>query len=404
MTPSERVRGCLHAAKHAGCSDFLAMKVLTPLLLLALSTTPVFAFTRTTTPLPPVPASRLGSRRCRSRPTTVMAVDPSNMRARLREESEAPFQTVRLFLYPAVGGLAFTSTLFSVAQLAAGGVCQVDQTPVPCGVNVGVGLFFALGCGWSWFRERENRDKRLARVEKGAALAALRVRVQTSIMGSAQSTPGTARGGIVGETTDTVAVPLSSFRRDRGQARRVVLVIGMEWGGGGGGGGRVGTATLCLPPPHTALVAAGTQRPHVLPPHHVSPHLVHPPGTAAALAPTLEAALAQAQRLADADLLVVPYLIDGGGGGGAWESSQSFGVPTGDADSWRSLAGEEIAAAKAQGVSVEGDKAQGILIVLKKNGRVGQRGLTPLGEPFPWQSFVTDVNVRVARGMDVSNI
>lgn len=207
-----------------------------------------------------------------------------------------------------------------------------------------MGVFFALGCGWSWLQERANREKRLARVEKGAALAALRVRVQASVMG----------GG--GGGSDTVAVPLSSFRRDRGQARRVVIVI----------------------------------------------------GTAAALAPSLEAAAAKAQGLADAELLVVPYLIDGPADSeAAWASEAVFAMPGGDRDAWRKLASEEISAAQAQGVAVEGEAAQGILIVLKKNGRVGQRGLTPpaaSGEALPWQSLISDVNLRVARGMDVSNI
>lgn len=106
------------------------MRLLRLLGLLAL-----LAETGTAFRLPALPAHRHRHRHRHVRwELNMMAAGPDgggNMKARLREESEAPFQTVRLFLYPAVGGLALTSSAFSVAQIVGGNVCSVDQTPVP---------------------------------------------------------------------------------------------------------------------------------------------------------------------------------------------------------------------------------------------------------------------------------
>ena len=64
----------------------------------------------------------------------------------------------------------------------------------------------------------------------------------------------------------------------------------------------------------------------------------------------------------------------------------------------------ELAEARSQGVTLEGDGAQAVAIVLKKNGRVGQRGLTDPGGSVPWRSLIADVRKRELMGLDVRNI
>lgn len=132
-------------------------------------------------------------------------------------------------------------------------------------------------------------------------------------------------------------------------------------------------------------------------------------GTAAAVLPTVRASLDCAAELLDTDLLVVPYIVEGGEGEAAalvQEAHAHLAWPARGA-AWQDVIREELQVAREQGLAVDASQdnaAQAIIIVIKKNGRVGKRGFTPPGEPLAWSSLIADVRNRQNLGMDVTNI
>ena len=97
------------------------------------------------------------------------------------------------------------------------------------------------------------------------------------------------------------------------------------------------------------------------------------------------------------DLVVVPVILPDGSAPEITTGTTlpiSVALPTGP--NWRAVVTEEVAEAKTQGVDVE---SEGIAIILKKNGRVGQRtkGIF-LG------NLIGDVVQRQQAGLDVKNI
>jgi len=98
------------------------------------------------------------------------------------------------------------------------------------------------------------------------------------------------------------------------------------------------------------------------------------------------------------DLVLVPIVLPRGKAPDtSLESIPScVALPVGVGSSWRDFVEEEVAEAARQGVNVEED---GICVVLKKNGRVGQRT-----KGIFLQNLVGNVVARRDAGMDVSNI
>jgi hypothetical protein len=66
-------------------------------------------------------------------------------------------------------------------------------------------------------------------------------------------------------------------------------------------------------------------------------------------------------------------------------------------ESLRSLVGEEVVRANEQGID---PLEQGLLVVIKKNGRVGQRAVGAI----EWAQLTQQVAARGSMGMDVKNI
>ena len=114
--------------------------------------------------------------------------------------------------------------------------------------------------------------------------------------------------------------------------------------------------------------------------------------------------LKQATELQDEisynDLLIVPVVMPRGvapemeGNDSEW--APCLALPVGVGSSWKDYVEAEAAEAIKQGVNVEED---GICIVLKKNGRVGQRT-----KGIFLQNLVGNVMARREAGMDVTNI
>jgi Low psii accumulation1 / Rep27 len=125
---------------------------------------------------------------------------------------------------------------------------------------------------------------------------------------------------------------------------------------------------------------------------------------AAAGSKKIEQVLLQAKQLQEEislnDLLIVPVVMprgvapESGDDDSEWASCVALPVAVGS--SWKDYVEEEAAEAIKQGVDVETD---GICIILKKNGRVGQRT-----KGIFLENLVGNVVARREAGMDVTNI
>jgi len=254
---------------------------------------------------------------------------------RLRAEAESPFVKVRYFFYINAAGGAFTSLAISVARIAAA-LAGVNTDLMEESLrNAAVDIAGLVVVAFLWRRDAAAEQSRLKRATKGAELAKLTVRASKSLLGDVES--------------GTFTTPLSSLRSGRGIEKRVVI--------------------------------------------------------AAAAADKIADVLQEAKKLQEEitlnDLIVVPVVMPRGvapetGGGNESDLIPCIALPVAVGTSWKDYIEEEAAEAVKQGVNVEKD---GFCIVLKKNGKVGQRtkGIF-LG------NLIGNVIARREAGMDVTNI
>jgi Low psii accumulation1 / Rep27 len=288
-------------------------------------------------------------------PTLLMAASSSNNNKEkpeysrdiyLREEAESPFRKVRIFFYYSVGAGALLGLAISSARvLAALNGINADLLQESA-TNVVIDLAGLALIAFLYKRDMEAQESRLQRASKGAELAKLLVRASTSI-----ST------GLVDADSDKIneskvlaeafTTSLASLRRGRGIEKRVVIA------------------------------AAGSEK--------------------------IRQVIQEARRLDDAlsfnDLLIVPIVLPTG-------SSPKVPVVEGEAlpecialpvgAAWRSVINDESVKAIEQGVDIEKD---GFCVILKKNGRVGQRT-----KGIFLENMVADVTQRFEMGMDIKNI
>jgi len=152
-----------------------------------------------------LPAFHTAARAPVARPSVVVAEEYSQS-SRLREEVEAPFAKVRLFVWPALMAGAAIATYFAGTSLLAEAVGAREPAPDSL-VNLGVDLAAVAAIGTVWRRDLQARDSRLKRLSAGAAMAALRVELG-----------GDAAG----------VLPLADLRAGRKLPRRVVIVAAPE--------------------------------------------------------------------------------------------------------------------------------------------------------------------------------
>lgn len=256
----------------------------------------------------------------------------------LREEAESPFRKVRFFLYGSVGAGAFVSLLLSVTRIAAALAGINSDLLQESAVNAGIDALGLIVLAFLWRNDLSAQESRLKRASKGAALAKLQVR------GSKQLMEGYLEEESQRESSDTFTTSLASLRRGRGIEKRVVIA------------------------------AAGKEK--------------------------ISAVLGKVAELKEAlafnDLLVVPVelpritapevSLD--------DLSPCVALPVGR--SWNVVVGDEVEQAVEQGLDVENE---GFCVILKKNGRVGQRT-----KGIFLENMVSEVTMRREAGMDVKNI
>lgn len=276
--------------------------------------------------------------------TTTTALSLSNEKPKysrevlLREEAESPFRKVRLFFYAALGAGALVSLVLSLARTAAGLAGINAELLQESLINAAIDSAGLAVLSFLWRQDLKAQDSRLKRASKGAELARLMVRGSKSMIEGYASDAERQDDG-------TFQTSLASLRRGRGIEKRVVIAAG------------------------------GKEK----------------------IAEVLKQATELRDSLTFNDLLVVPVLLPQAVAPpdiNPNELPECVALPVGP--SWKVVVDDEAQQAESQGIDVT---KEGVCVILKKNGRVGQRtrGIY-LG------NMVGEVTARREAGMDVKNI
>mmetsp|Transcript_20666 Transcript_20666/g.26665 ORF Transcript_20666/g.26665 Transcript_20666/m.26665 type:complete len:359 (+) Transcript_20666:52-1128(+) len=269
----------------------------------------------------------------------------------LREEAESPFRKVRFFFYTSLGCGALISFAVSMARIAAGlngiNADLLQESSINAAVDAGGLAVLAF----AYQRDLVAQESRLKRASKGGELAKLMVRGSKSMIIGEDMMGEEEEESANDSNPEMLTTSLASLRRGRGIEKRVVIV------------------------------AAGSEK----------------------IAQVLLEAAALQESLVLSDLLIVPVVLPGGV---APQISSEDGdnitnvlpdcvaLPVGS--SWKTVVGDEAEEAMKQGVDV---KKEGMCVILKKNGKVGQRT-----KGIFLKNMVGEVEERKALGMDVTNI
>ena len=264
----------------------------------------------------------------------------------LREEAESPFRKVRFFLYASVGAGALASLLISAARVAAALNGINSDLLNESATNVAVDLGGLVLLAFLYQRDVQAQQSRLQRASKGAALAKLQVRATQALM-----------TGEPQDSQQSMTVALSDLRRGRGIEKRVVLAVA--------GADKLSTVLQDIQDVGDEVLARNDLL--IVP-------IVWPGAQAPILAPKNDD-----NNEENVTSNLAPL---------------SVALPVGR--DWSLVVGDEVSEAQQQGVSVEED---GVCIILKKNGRVGQRT-----KGINLKNMVGDVEGRREMGMDVTNI
>jgi hypothetical protein len=230
----------------------------------------------------------------------------------LREEAESPFRKVRFFFYISLAGGAATSLAVSVARIAAGLAGINADLLNESLTNAGVDVGGLAVLGFLYLRDLKAQEARLKQAYKGAALAKLMIRGSKSIITGLDATPE------AGEDSEMFTTTLASLRRGRGIEKRVVITAG------------------------------GKDK----------------------IAQIIEEAVKLQDRIEMSDLLIVPVIMPQGAAPefNGMDMPSCVALPVGN--NWKFVVDDEAEEAVNQGVDIE---KEGFCVILKKNGRVGQR-------------------------------
>lgn len=122
----------------------------------------------------------------------------------IKEEIEAPFRKVRLFLYTALFAAATIGSLITIIKLLAATTGARTEDMQELYTNLGINLGGLPVIGFLYKRDIDAQRGLLERIQKGGQLAGLRMKISTE------------EGPLI--------VKLSDLRTDRGIEKRVVIV------------------------------------------------------------------------------------------------------------------------------------------------------------------------------------
>lgn len=256
-------------------------------------------------------------------------------KVRLRAEAESPFVKLRYFLYLNAAGGAFTSLAISLARIAAALNGVNVDLLQESLINAAVDIAGLAVVFVLYQRDNKAEQARLQRATKGAELAKLPVRASKALVDDLEPAEGA-----------TFATTLVSLRRGRGIEKRVVMAV-------------------------------------------AGPEL---------LSQILDDARRLQKELALNDLVLVPLLWPQGIAPDVdpKDLPSSVALPITVGPAWKDYMQDEASEAIQQGVNIE---EEGMGIIMKKNGRVGQRT-----KGVFLDTLVGNVIARREAGMDVTNI
>ena len=249
-------------------------------------------------------------------------------------------------MYASVGAGALASLLISAARVAAALNGINSDLLNESATNVAVDLGGLVLLAFLYQRDVQAQQSRLQRASKGAALDKLQVRATQALM-----------TGEPQDSQQSMTVALSDLRRGRGIEKRVVLAVA--------GADKLNTVLQDIQEVGDEVLARNDLL--IVP-------IVWPGAQAPILAPKNDD---NSEENVTSNLAPL-----------------SVALPVGR--DWSLVVGDEVSEAQQQGVSVEED---GVCIILKKNGRVGQRT-----KGINLKNMVGDVEGRREMGMDVTNI
>ncbi|GKY91147.1 hypothetical protein MPSEU_000087500 [Mayamaea pseudoterrestris] len=253
----------------------------------------------------------------------------------LREEAESPFRKVRFFLYASLAGGATISLVVSGTRVLAAWNGINTDLLDESLQNVAVDVGGLIVLGFLNNQDVKAQESRRKRASKGADLARLVVRASPRLKDPLLD------ASVANDLSFSTS--LASLRRGRGIEKRVVIAAG------------------------------GAEK----------------------IQQVLEEATRLDASFQSTDLLLVPVIAPSGQAPQyEGELPQCVALPAGNG--WKALIDDEMQEAAGQGVDVE---SNGFCIVLKKNGRVGQRT-----SGISLMPMVGDVEQRQASGLDVKNI
>ncbi|KAJ1412315.1 hypothetical protein B484DRAFT_482513 [Ochromonadaceae sp. CCMP2298] len=291
----------------------------------------------------------LGSKR-RPRGTAIFAVnnedvneDGFTQKQLLKEETEAPFRTVRIYLYIALLAAAGLGSLISLTKLLAMNGRGEDMTETYTNLAINLGGIPVLGLLWK--RDLDGRKSILERIQRGGSLAGLKVKVVVD--------------------GEPLIVKLADLRRDRGIDKRVVIVAAEK---------ALLKSSLATSVSQSRNLV---QNDLLIVPLAIEKREVKGKMDYTLTASSLQAFFSEEDPPAPEDL-------------------QHLALPT-VLPSWNAVIKKEFETALQQNPEAL-DK--GITIIIKKNGKVGTRRF---GVPI-WEGLIGDVASRAERGLDVRNI
>ncbi|CEL92366.1 unnamed protein product [Vitrella brassicaformis CCMP3155] len=275
-----------------------------------------------------------------------MADEGQEMMTKLREEVESPFRKVRFALYIAGAAGAAVSGLVALTQtIAALSGINVELLP-EASRNLAIDVAAIAVIAFLWRRDLISQNSRYERISQGAKLAALGLQLQMA--------------------DDSNVVSLADLRRRRGREKRVAIVLG--------GKEAVQRSLDSAVPVSSELLANDLL---------VVPLVIGQTGDEL-----------NAERITDGPRIATLFNLQSDLE--SREGQPHVALPFGF-NQWIDTLQSELVTAEKQKLNPIDD---GLLIVIKKNGRVGTR---KVGAPI-WSSLIQDVERRREAGLDVVNI
>ena len=266
----------------------------------------------------------------------------------LKEETEAPFRSLRKFIYSGLLASAGLGLFITIIKLV---IPNSNDNSNELLTNLGVNGIGAIVLIYLLSRENTAQQVLLERIKKGGSLAGLRVRLA--------SPPDMIQSS---QESANLVVKLSDLRRDRGLEKRVVIVAAPK-------------ELLKTSLESSIKESKNLVRNDLL----ICPLMIEKDDNDYKLtASSLTALIGN-----DDDKI---------------DEMEHLGLPIG-LQAWNSVLKYELNTAVKQ-VGLDAALEKGITIILKKNGKVGTR---KFGVPF-WSQLTADVEQRKELGLDISNI